>query len=223
MLIKLRSISREVVPVQLSGNVSIDPSAVIAPGVLLQAEANSQIKIGAGVCIGAGTIVHAYGGNLYIEAGVCLGRGVLVIGTGLVDRDACIGAGSTAIDPHIESGVVIPPHSLLGDRSRNTVSVVETSDIPENIATSNPVESETDDVWGTPPVDEPRPDPVPVVTPQAIEQPITESTSQPEPSPRSPPVTTIEHQPHHTVSGRTQFDKIKRALFPNSGSNDYTA
>ena len=59
MLTKFRSVSREVVPVHLDGNVSIDPSAAIAPGVLLQAEENSRITIGAGVCIGAGTIVHA--------------------------------------------------------------------------------------------------------------------------------------------------------------------
>ncbi len=224
MLTKLRSVSREVVPVQLYGNVSIDPSAVIAPGVLLQAEANSQIKIGAGVCIGAGTIVQAHGGNLYIEAGVCLGRGVLIVGCGSIDRDACIGAGSTVLDPQIESGVVIPPHSLLGDRSRNEVSVVETVDIPENIATATPLEDETGDVWDPPKVNVPIPAPVEVKTPEPIvDNTTTKPTSQTETSPRSPPVTTIKHQPQHTVAGRAQFDQIKRALFPNSGSNDYTA
>ena len=64
MLTKLRSLSREIIPAQYAGNVSIDLSAVIAPGVLLLAEDNNRIKIGPGVCIGAGSIVRATGGNL---------------------------------------------------------------------------------------------------------------------------------------------------------------
>ena len=126
MLTKFRSLSREVVPVYLDGNVSIDPTAAIAPGVLLQAEENSRITIGAGVCIGAGTIVHASGGNLDIGAGVCIGRGVLIIGSGTIDRHACIGAGTTIFDPQIAEDTVIATHSLIGDRSRGEVSVVDT-------------------------------------------------------------------------------------------------
>jgi carbon dioxide concentrating mechanism protein CcmN len=240
MLIKLRSISREVVSVHICGNVSIDPSAVIAPGVLLQAEANSQIKIAAGVCIGAGTIVQAAGGNLYIEAGVCIGRGVLIVGNGSIDRDACIGAGTTAIDPHIEVGAVIPPNSLIGDRSRSDVSVVADQDFPANLNGAKPTApnvtppepEEPADLWEsqpatTPvgstyykaksaPVSQPT-EPIPTSSSESVTSP-----SPPEPV-TSPPVTAIEHKSTNFVAGRDRFDRMKLALFPNSGTNDYTA
>ena len=67
--------------------------------------------------------------------GVCLGRGVLIIGSGTIERNACIGAGTTVIDPQIDEGAVIPTHSLIGDRSRGEVSVVD-EDLPSQIATS---------------------------------------------------------------------------------------
>jgi carbon dioxide concentrating mechanism protein CcmN len=243
MLTKLRSISREVVPVHLYGNVSIDPSAVIAPGVLLQAEGSSQIKIGAGVCIGAGTIVHAAGGNIYIEAGVCLGRGVLIIGSGSIDRDACIGAGTTAIDPVIAAGEVIPTHSLLGDRSRGEVSVVENDEqLPEHLNVSPPPATDTspaqdrdaDDVWGDRPVE-----PSTATTPPASSTPNPTATGyegQSDPNPSTATGTSPPSVPNHPVStaeiverksstyvaGRAQFDRMKRALFAASGDRDDT-
>ncbi len=237
MLTKLRSVSREVIPVHLYGNVTIDPSAVIAPGVLLQAEADSRISIGAGVCIGAGTIVQAAGGNLYIEAGVCVGRGVLIIGSGSIDRDACIGAGTTAIDPQIESGAVIPQHSLIGDRSRNAASVVADRDLPTNPQGSTPMSEapigtsqdipadETADVWETPAVNTSVGSTFFKVKTTEVsvqaEHPQTHSNEQP--TVNSSLETAIEHQSSTTVAGRAQFDRIKRALFPHSGTNDYTA
>lgn len=210
MLTKLRSLSREVVPVHLDGNVSIDSSAAIAPGVLLQAEANSRITIGAGVCIGAGTIVHATGGNLDICAGVCLGRGVLLVGSGTIERNACIGAGTTAIDPQIEEGAVIAPHSLLGDNSRGEVSVVETPAAPtpvpaEQVAppASQPNSDwDTGDAWDTPAV----------APPPATPPPVTETTTT---------VTIeIDRRSVKPVSGRDNFERLKRHLFPNGRTND---
>lgn len=238
MLIKLRSISREVVSVHICGNVSIDPSAVIAPGVLLQAEANSKIVIAAGVCIGAGTIVQAAGGNLYIEAGVCIGRGVLIVGNGSIDRDACIGAGTTAIDPHIEVGAVIPPNSLIGDRSRSEVAVVADGDFPANLNGANPPapdptppEPEPVDLWESQPATTPvgntyyKAKTAKVSQPQAATPtPSPEPVTPPVPPPvASPPVTAIEHKSTNFVAGRDRFDRMKLALFPNSGTNDYTA
>ncbi len=244
MLTKLRSISREVVPVHLYGNVSIDPSAVIAPGVLLQAEDNSQIKIGAGVCIGAGTIVHATGGNLYIEAGVCLGRGVLIIGSGSIDRDACIGAGTTAIDPAIAAGEVIPTHSLLGDRSRGEVSVVENDEhLPEHLNVSPPTQagaSSTDDrdpvdVWNDDPVEPPIASVPPVSATNHPTQTGYDGQTAPNPSSATgtspPPIgtdlvttdSTTERKSTQHVAGRAQFDRMKRALFSHSGDRDDTA
>ncbi len=244
MLTKLRSVSREVVPIHLYGNVSIDPSAVIAPGVLLQAEADSRISIGAGVCIGAGTIVQAAGGNLYIEAGVCVGRGVLIIGNGSIDRDACIGAGTTAIDPQIAAGAVIPNHSLLGDRSRNQVSVVEQQDLPEHLNDLNPVAGvadpsqetpadDTSDLWDSPGVSTSvgstffkvkTAEASIRVEPTSTHRNEQTTTSDPSETAHSPPpAMEIEHKPTNPVAGRAQFDRIKRSLFPNSGTNDYTA
>ncbi len=218
MLTKLRSISREVVPVQLCGNVSIDPSAVIAPGVLLQAEGSSQIKIGAGVCIGAGTIVHAAGGNLYIEAGACLGRGVLIVGSGSIDRDACIGAGTTAIDPCIEAGAVIPTHSLLGDRSRGEVSVVDTEEIPPNLHDPTPPTTDPVDVWDDLPekpttANEPSSSPA-RDDPQTTPSPSATTGTSP------PPETSIAPKSTNYVAGRDRFDRMKRSLFNHSGNND---
>ena len=214
MLTKFRSLSRELVPVHLDGNVSIDPTAAIAPGVLLQAEANSRITIGAGVCIGAGTIIHASGGNIDIGAGVCIGRGVLIVGTGLVDRNACIGAGTTIINPQIEADNVVATHSILGDTSRGEVSVVETparSTSPADPPAVNPPDVwAADDAWETS-----------TVTPPMIEDPPFENTFQSEPPPVPPEVANTElsieitHRSHEYVAGRANFDRLKRQLFPN--------
>jgi carbon dioxide concentrating mechanism protein CcmN len=222
MLTKFRSLSREVVPVHLDGNVSIDSTAAIAPGVLLQAEANSRITIGAGVCIGAGTIVHASGGNIDIGAGVCIGRGVLIVGSGSIDRNACIGAGSTVMDPQIETGAVIPTHSILGDRSRGEVSVVETPDLP------TPPQA---------PIDPAQVDPTPPpdlwdasdawqiakVEPPTMADPPWENTfQQPQHIPfgggltdETDEIVAIEYRSNEYVAGRANFDRLKRQLFPN--------
>jgi len=62
----------------VSGNVTIHPSAAIAPGVLLQADPESQIIIAAGVCVGMGTILHAHGN---LRSGVKQHwAGVLIVG-----------------------------------------------------------------------------------------------------------------------------------------------
>jgi carbon dioxide concentrating mechanism protein CcmN len=203
MLTKLRSLSREVVPVYLDGNVSIDPSAAIAPGVLLQAEANSRITIGAGVCIGAGTIIHAAGGNLDICAGVCVGRGVLIIGSGSIDRNACIGAGTTVIDPQIAEGAVIATHSLLGDRSRSEVTVVTPSAPSPPAPAASTDLPDPADIWDT------------TETGDVLE-PKTPAVEIPTPSEKSLTLT-VETQPRSIkpVAGRANFDRLKRHLFPN--------
>jgi carbon dioxide concentrating mechanism protein CcmN len=210
MLTKFRSIAREVVPVHLDGNVSIDPSAAIAPGVLLQAEADSRITIGAGVCIGAGTIVHAAGGNLDICMGVCLGRGVLIIGSGTIESNACIGAGTTVIDPQIAAGTAIATHSLIGDRSRGEVSVVDepvaARAAPPPVAAPPPTDAwDTSDAWETPVVNQP-----------AIDNPVAAAPADP-PPPSAAAIATIEIDLDavKAVAGRANFDRLKRHLFPN--------
>jgi carbon dioxide concentrating mechanism protein CcmN len=100
------------------GDVSIDPSAMIAAGAILRADPNSQIRIAAGVCIGAGSILHAQGGTLEIEAGANLGAGVLVVGKGKIGTNACIGAITTIWNNSIDPWQVVPSGSLLGDKGR---------------------------------------------------------------------------------------------------------
>ncbi|CAA9587814.1 Carboxysome protein CcmN [uncultured Synechococcales cyanobacterium] len=102
----------------VSGDVTIDPSVAIAPGVILQADQNSHLRIGAGVCIGMGAILHACEGILEVETGANLGAGALVIGKGRIGANACIGPAATIFNCSVEWGQVVPPGSLLGDNSR---------------------------------------------------------------------------------------------------------
>ncbi|NJN58659.1 MAG: transferase [Leptolyngbyaceae cyanobacterium SL_5_9] len=102
----------------VSGNVTIHPSAVIAPGVLLQADANSQIVIAAGVCIGAGTVLHVHQGSLEIEEGASLGASVLLFGSGRIGANACIGSRVTIFNSSIAPDQVVRSGSLVGDPSR---------------------------------------------------------------------------------------------------------
>jgi carbon dioxide concentrating mechanism protein CcmN len=108
-----------------SGEVNIHPSAVIAPGVILQAAANSKIIIGPGVCIGMGTILQVSEGILEIEAGANLGAGFLMVGQGKVGANACIGASTTVFNCSIAPQQVVPPGSILGDTSRQIGYQVE--------------------------------------------------------------------------------------------------
>jgi len=104
--------------VYIRGDVTIHPSAAIAPGVIIQAEANSRITINAGVCIGMGSVLHAYQGSLEIQEGVNLGAGVLVIGEVTIGANACIGSSATLFNCSVEPGQLIASGSLCGDSSR---------------------------------------------------------------------------------------------------------
>jgi len=102
----------------VSGDVSIHETAVVAPGVVLQAAPNSQILIGAGSCIGMGTVINAYAGIVDIGSAVTLGPGVLIMGRSTVGQGACVGTKTTIINTSIEPLTMIAPGSLLGDTSR---------------------------------------------------------------------------------------------------------
>ncbi len=132
----------------VSGNVTIHPSAAIAPGVLLQADPESQIIIAAGVCVGMGAILHAHAGILEVESGANIGTGVLIVGKGKIGTNACIGSMTTILNSDLRWGEVVPPGSLIGDASRQsetqkpeatTTLVFESSSSPqvsEPVATS---------------------------------------------------------------------------------------
>lgn len=95
------------------GDVTVDDSAAIAPGVVLQALPGSRIAIGRGACIAGGVCIQSKGGVLTISAGATLGANVLVVGRGTVGENACISPSSTLIDPQIDSGALLPPNTLL--------------------------------------------------------------------------------------------------------------
>ena len=122
-------------PVQTSphfqGEVHLDPQAVVAPGVCLIANPGSRIQIGAGVCLGMGTILHADGEGIVLETGVIVGAGVLLIGTVRVGAQSCIGSASTVYNTTIAPGQVIAPGSLLGETGRATPAEPVTPAVPE--------------------------------------------------------------------------------------------
>ncbi len=108
-----------------SGEVIIHPSAVLAPGVILQAAVNSKIIIGPGVCIGMGSILQVSEGTLEVEAGANLGAGFLMVGKGQIGANACVGSATTVFNCSIEPGTVIAPGSILGDKSRQIENTQE--------------------------------------------------------------------------------------------------
>ncbi|CAN1210181.1 hypothetical protein TUMEXPCC7403_08305 [Tumidithrix helvetica PCC 7403] len=156
----------------ISGDVTIHPSAAIAPGVLIQADPGSKITIAAGVCIGMGTVLHAQDGWIEIGAGVNLGAGVLIFGKSKVGENACVGSSSSIVNYAIAARALIAPGSLL----------YETIAPPsEAIAPAIPTISEVP----TPPIPTP---PVPVT----IEKPTETLSTEPistfvDPSPYKPP------------------------------------
>ena len=123
--------------VYAQGDVSIDPSAVIAPGVILRADPNSKIIIAAGVCVGMGSVLHACGGTLEVEVGANLGAGVLIVGKGKIGANACIGAVTTIWNVSINPWQVVPAASVLGDKGRQVVEVSSTSTSTTSSETAN--------------------------------------------------------------------------------------
>lgn len=117
----------------VSGDVTIDPNAAIAPGVILQADPDSRIVIAAGVCIGMGVILHAYEGTLEVETGVNLAAGVLVVGKAKIGANACIGSATTIFNCSIESSQVVPPGSLLSEAllgENSSHQVIQAPEVP---------------------------------------------------------------------------------------------
>jgi carbon dioxide concentrating mechanism protein CcmN len=106
-----------------SGDVTIDPSAAIAPGTILQAEGDCKIEIAAGVCIGTGTIIHAVEGNIKVEAGAAIGAGVLLVGAVKVGANACVGSLTTVWNQDVSLGQVIPPGSLVSPLEREVTEL----------------------------------------------------------------------------------------------------
>ncbi|WP_013322959.1 carbon dioxide concentrating mechanism protein [Gloeothece verrucosa] len=113
--------------IYVSGDVIIHDSAVVAPGTILQAAPNSRIVIGAGACIGMGVVLNAYRGEIEIESGAVLGSGVLILGTGKIGKNACVGSLTTLLNSSIEPMAVITAGSLIGDTTRSFTPEPETT------------------------------------------------------------------------------------------------
>ncbi len=178
----------------ISGEVTIAPSAVIAPGVILQAAVNSKIIIGPGVCIGMGSILQVHEGILEVEAGANLGAGLLMVGQGKIGANACIGSATTVFHCSVAPGQVVAPGSVLGDTGRQIVetqpsesSTNSTADQPdsENVqvissthfSASAQVEFKHESISFTKPASTPPGQSPPEPEPEAVNQPETESAN----------------------------------------------
>ncbi|MBE9008066.1 transferase [Fortiea sp. LEGE XX443] len=129
----------------ISGEVTVHPSAVIAPGVILQAATNSKIIIGPGVCIGMGSILQVNEGTLEIEAGANLGAGFLMVGRGKIGANACIGAATTVFHCSVEPAQVVPASSVLGDTSRPISFIEPQEPSTHKPASTDPQQSQEED------------------------------------------------------------------------------
>ncbi|MEO3704914.1 transferase [Trichormus azollae] len=126
----------------ISGEVNIHKSVVLAPGVILQAAANSKIIIGPGVCIGMGSILQVNEGILEVEAGANLGAGFLMVGPGKIGANACIGAATTVFNCSVAPEQVIPSGSVLGDNSRQIDQNLQEEPTSTNTTSTNPPEQQ---------------------------------------------------------------------------------
>ncbi|MEG4291826.1 carbon dioxide concentrating mechanism protein [Microcoleus sp. C2C3] len=188
----------------MSGDVVVNEGAAIAPGVILQAEPGSRISIAAGACIGMGVILHAREGTLEIGAGVILGAGVLVVGAGTIGTNACIGAGTTLIDPCIDQMQIVPAGSLIGDTSRQA-SAEATAAAPTAAPTS-PETPETTTPPVAPPIEPPNPAQTPPQTAPETAADAPESTAAEPPQPGETPT---------ILYGQAHINRLLGTLFPH--------
>jgi carbon dioxide concentrating mechanism protein CcmN len=142
-----------------SGDVTIYEGAVIAPGVLIQADPNSRIIIKAGACIGIGTILHAHNGLIEVGEGANVGAEVLLIGQVSIGAHACIGTASTILNSPIAAHQIVPPGSLIGDASRSAteLQVTDTIVLPPSTEPEPTVLEAFDSQFAAPEAAEPPP------------------------------------------------------------------
>ncbi|MBW4593066.1 MAG: transferase [Brasilonema angustatum HA4187-MV1] len=190
----------------ISGEVIIHPSAVLAPGVILQAAPNSKIIIGSGVCIGMGSILQVHEGTLEVEAGANLGAGFLMVGKGKIGANACIGAATTIFNCSVDPGQVLPAGSVLGDTSRRiSESPTQTEQTTQESSITNPTSSTTESENGT--------------GRQKGQAGKEESSAiSPSSSSLSPPASTQDSQIGSYIYGQQSIQKLLVTLFPHKQS-----
>ncbi len=199
------------------GDVVVDASAAIAPGVVLRAAPDgSSIHIGPGACVGAGVVIQARQGRVSIEAGVSLGTGALIVGHGYVGKDVCVGPSSTLINPAIAPNTIIPPCSLIEEGISQARVATSSNGSPVGFQTPN-FHSETNPVpsMPMPPRTSPTVEPQ-AVAPKAVNVPDIEPMAQP---PNATiggnPLSSSIASPKSHVYGREHLNNLLSALFPH--------
>ena len=110
------------------GDVTVDNSAAIAPGVVLQALPGSRIIIGSRACLAGGVCIQSKAGVLTVSTGATLGANVLVVGHGKIGANACISPGSTLMNPQVGDNSLLPPNTLLSPASPTPTHHSQASD-----------------------------------------------------------------------------------------------
>ncbi|MBF2065512.1 MAG: transferase [Calothrix sp. C42_A2020_038] len=218
----------------ISGEVIVHPSAVIAPGVILRAAPNSKIIIGAGVCIGMGSVIQLDTGTLEIEPGASLGAGFLMVGEGKIGANACIGSATTVFRCSVSPGQVVAPGSILGDKGRNTIENETTTLNPSKaLAAQTAPQQELEDVWATNSSNSSNGyNPSNTIKQSSLDSTSQENNSSTVPSPSTnsttsesqsqPSKTSIQPQPNTEqntfgthISGQTSIQRLLVTLFPH--------
>lgn len=101
--------------------------------------------VGAGVCIGMGTVIHAVGGDIVISSGANLGAGVLVYGSLQIGSNACIGSATSLVNCSVPSGEVVIAGSLICQNTKNTTKSVETPETTASAPPATPPEPKTEE------------------------------------------------------------------------------
>lgn len=205
----------------VNGDVTIHESAIVAPGVILRAAPNSQIIIGAGACLGMGTILTAYQGVIAIGAGAILGTGVLVVGRGEIGENACIGSTTTIFNASVAAMSLVPSGSLIGDTSRQiTIEVSATPSEPER-----------------PPLPEPQPVVSQVSPVPSVEEVVAETVASPwdgeemvaeaGPAETREQASTTNRPNQASVVGKVYINQLLVTLFPErhrfNGNNNHNS
>ena len=200
------------------GDVTIDPGAAIAPGVILQATANSRIVIGAGVCVGAGVVINAIGGTIEIETGAMLGRAVLIVGSSTIGTNACVGTRTTIFNASIEPERVVAADSLIGDPTRSVASEPEPEvAAQEELTPETPSDSnELENGYKNEATSEPEETSQPENTEKPSEESPKPSEESPKPSEESAKASeeSLSQNNGLPVSGQGYVNELLRTLFP---------
>ncbi|MEB3826829.1 carbon dioxide concentrating mechanism protein [Phormidium sp. CCY1219] len=196
--------------ISVSGDVTIDENAAIAPGAILHAASGCRITIAAGVSIGMGAIIQAHGGSLTLESGATLGAGVLIIGSGKIGANACIGTASTILNRSIPAEEMVNPGSLLGDESRQWADIPNgsTAEASPQISPPTPPDSPPPDAASSP-------TPPPLGMDEPSPNPTANGAAPPSPPPSPPPESGSTDPSEPAIAGQEHINRLLLTLFPH--------